>query len=116
MSPRRTEIPEHERIYIRQASELLDRRMGTLRKWEALGVLPHHLRPMRGKRDWRYWSPRQIEQIADWLVKTDRRPGRGLPHIDERNLDPEKVREQIRAMRKPRMKKTIPAREEPDAE
>jgi len=107
MSPRKTEVPEEERIYIPQAAEILDRRMGTIRKWEAMGVLPHHLRPQRGKRGWRYWTEAQLVGIAEWLVKTDRRPGRGLPHVDEaQRIDPDKVRQQIRALRTPKGKKT----------
>ena len=105
MSKSAVEIPEEERVYIAEAAEQLDRRIGTLRKWEANGILPVHLRPHRGKRRWRYWTPRQIQQIKEWIQKTDRRPGRGIPHIDEKNLDPEAVRKQIRAMRKPRGKK-----------
>jgi phage terminase Nu1 subunit (DNA packaging protein) len=103
---RRHEIPEEERVYIAEAAELLDRRIGTLRKWEANGILPLHLRPERGKRRWRYWTPTQIDGIKEWIRKTDRRPGRGIPHVDERNADPEMVRKQIHAMRKPRGKKS----------
>jgi len=102
---RKREVPEEDRIYIAEAAELLDRRIGTIRKWEATGVLPLHLRPERGKRGWRYWTSTQIKGITEWIQKTDRRPGKGLPHIDKRNADPEKVRQQIRAMRKPRGKK-----------
>lgn len=96
-------IPEDERIYIPEASELLDRRIGTLRKWESDGVLPKALMPYRGKRNWRYWSPKQIEEIKAWMVSTDRRPGRALPHI---SADPDKVVEQIHAMRRPRSKRS----------
>jgi hypothetical protein len=107
MSKRR-EVPEGERIYIRDAAEMLDRRIGTLRKWESTRALPRHLRSQRGKRNWRYWTPEQIEAIKQWIKDTDRRPGRGLSHIDQRNADPDLVQQQIHAMRKPRTKKTNP--------
>lgn len=103
---KRREVPEEERIYIREAADMLDRRIGTLRKWESTRVLPRHLRPQRGKRGWRWWTKEQIEAIKVWIEETDRRPGRGLPHIDQRNADPDLVQQQIRAMRKPRTKKT----------
>lgn len=88
-----------ERVYIREAAELLGRRMATLRKWEQLGVLPPHLRPHRGNRGWRYWTPDRIEGIREWLRDTDRRPGKGLPHYNptEAQLDAA-----IKAMRRPR--------------
>jgi hypothetical protein len=88
-----------ERIYIREASELLNRRMATMRKWEQTGVLPAHLMPQRGHRGWRYWTADQIEGIRQWLRETDRRPGKGLPHYNptENQLD-----KAIEAMRRPR--------------
>lgn len=88
-----------ERIYIREAADLLNRRMATMRKWEQLGILPKHLLPHRGNRGWRYWTPSQIEGIREWLRETDRRPGKGLPHYNptEQQLDMA-----ISAMRRPR--------------
>src|SRR4051794_34943114 len=78
-----------ERIYIREAAEELNRRMGTLRKWEQLGVLPDELLPRRGDRGWRYWTRPQLEGLKHWVRETDRRPGKGLPHYDptEAELD-----------------------------
>ena len=94
-----TEEQGAERVYIREAAELLNRRMATLRKWEQLGVMPQHLIPHRGERGWRYWTPEQIDGIRDWLRDTDRRPGKGLPHWNptEQQLD-----KAIKAMRHPR--------------
>lgn len=94
---------QNERIYIREAAELLNRRMGTLRKWERTGVLPKHLRPHREKtgRQWRYWTPKQIEGIRQWLVKSDRRPGKGLPTY---NPTREQAEANIIKMRRPRNK------------
>lgn len=88
-----------ERVYIREAADLLNRRMATMRKWEQLGILPKHLLPHRGQRGWRYWTPDQIEGIREWLRETDRRPGKGLPHYNptEAQLD-----DAIAAMRRPR--------------
>jgi DNA-binding transcriptional MerR regulator len=90
-----------ERIYIREAAEMLNRQMGTLRKWEQLGVLPKHLRPFRGQRGWRYWTPEQIDGIRKWLRETQRMPGKGLPHYNPTEKELDKA---IAAMRKPRKK------------
>lgn len=78
-----------EHIYIREAAELLNRRLGTVRKWDRNGILPEHLRPMRGPRGWRYWTPGQIEMIKEWMRETEFHAGRGLPHWNptEKELD-----------------------------
>jgi hypothetical protein len=94
-----TAEPASERIYIREAAQLLDRRMATLRKWDELDVLPEDLRPLRGERGWRYWTPEQIEGIKAWMRETDRRPGKGLPYYDP---DQDQVERAIENMRKPR--------------
>jgi hypothetical protein len=64
------------RIYIREASEILDRRMGTLRKLESTGEMPASLRPARGDKGWRYWDEDQIRALARWFSK--RTPGAAL--------------------------------------
>lgn len=94
-----------ERIYIREAAEALNRRMSTLRKWEQLGVLPRHLKSQRGIRGWRYWTPEQIEGIKEWIRKTDRRPGKGLPHYNPTEKDLDRA---IQQMRKPRKRPARP--------
>jgi hypothetical protein len=94
-----SEIESVERIYIRDAAELLNRRMATLRKWEHLGVLPEHLMPHRGHRGWRYWTPSQIQGLREWLRDTDRRPGKGLPHY---NPTEDQLDAAILSMRAPR--------------
>jgi hypothetical protein len=91
--------PGVERVYIRDAAEALNRRIATLRKWEQLGVLPHHLIPHRGERGWRYWTPEQIEGMKQWIKETDRRPGKGLPHYDPTEED---LNRAIAMMRRPR--------------
>lgn len=88
--------PDH--IYVRQAAEILNRRMGTLRKWDQLGVLPRPLRPHRGIRNWRYWTPEQIDGIREWMRETDRRSGRALAHWNPTEKEIDKA---IEAMRKP---------------
>lgn len=95
---------EKDRIYINEAARILNRRVATLRKWEQIGVLPNELLPHRGQRNWRYWTPEQIEGIRQWIKQTDRRPGKGLPHYNptEAALDAA-----IEAMRKPRRKRNI---------
>lgn len=98
-------IPEEERVYIVEAAAQLDRRPGTLRKWDDMGILPLKLRPRRGKRSWRYWTKDQIEDIKKWMEKTDRRPGKGLEHIRTKK-DPVATTTHIHNMRKPR----VPAR------
>jgi DNA-binding transcriptional MerR regulator len=85
-------------IYIREAAELLNRRMGTLRKWEQQNVLPKHLRAHRGIRGWRYWTPEQIEGIKEWIRKTGRFSGNALPHY---NPTKKQLAETIEKMRRP---------------
>src|SRR5438309_965319 len=87
-----------EQIYIREAAELLNRRMGTLRKWEQQKVLPKPLRSHRGTRGWRYWTPEQIEGIKEWIRDTGRFSGNALPHYNptEKQLD-----KAIEKMRRP---------------
>lgn len=92
-------IEADDRIYIRDAAELLNRRMGTLRKWENQNILPPHLKSHRGHRGWRYWTAEQVEGIREWLRDTDRRPGKGLPHY---NPTDEALDRALAAMRMPR--------------
>lgn len=73
-----TSAVEERRVYIREAAELLDRRIATLRHWDREDILPVDLRPERGTRGWRYWTESQVERIRDWMKDTDRRPGRNL--------------------------------------
>lgn len=92
---------KERRIYIEEAAELLNRRVGTIRKWESTGALPKELLPQReGARQWRWWTPEQIKGIKAWLKKTDRRPGKGLPHYKPKQKDVEKVIEKLRGPRK----------------
>ena len=80
---------QEERVYIREAAAILNRRMGTLRKWENTGALPKQLLPKRGKRGWRYWTPAQIAGIKKWIRVTQRYSGTALPNYNptEKELD-----------------------------
>jgi hypothetical protein len=88
--------PDH--VYIRQAAEQLNRRMGTLRKWEQQNVLPIRLRSHRGERGWRYWTPEQIEDIKEWIRDTNRYSGKALPAYNPTENELDKA---IEAMRRP---------------
>lgn len=98
-------IPEEERIYIREAAELLNRRMDTLRRWDRL-YLPKNLKSHREEsgRKWRYWSAKQLKGILEWMEKTDRRPGKGLPHW---NPSQEEIDEVIEKLRRPRKEAAV---------
>lgn len=94
-----------ERIYITEAAELLNRRSDTIRKWERNGELPQHLRPHRGFRNWRYFTPDQIEGIRQWIKDTDRYIGKGLPHYNPRVAEVEKKLDAtLEKLRRPRKK------------
>lgn len=84
------QLPQ-ERIYIREAAAILNRRMGTLRKWDQTKVLPEHLRPHRGHggSNWRFWTPDQIDGIKEWVRTTERYTGKALPYYNptEKELD-----------------------------
>lgn len=88
-----------DRIYIREAAAMLNRRIPTLRKWDRDRELPDHLSPKRGFRGWRYWTPEQMEGIRQWLRDTDKRPGKSLPHY---NPTEEQLNNAIAMMRQPR--------------
>lgn len=92
-----------DRIFIRDAAEIFNRKMDTLRKWDR-NELPKHLKSHREEsgRRWRYWTPDQIRGIFDWIEKTDRRPGKGLPHWNPTQEDIDKL---IQKLRKPRKAK-----------
>jgi DNA-binding transcriptional MerR regulator len=90
-----------ERIYVKQASELLDRRPATLRWWDREHILPRYLRSRRDGNGWRWWTPEQIEKIREWMRETDRRPGKGLPHYKPTDKE---LHEHLEGIRRPRRK------------
>lgn len=94
-------MAEEKKVYIREAAEILNRQMDTLRRWDRL-YLPKKLRAKREKtgRKWRYWTPAQIKEIALWMERTDRRPGKGLPHWKPSEEEIEGLLEKLRKPRK----------------
>jgi hypothetical protein len=71
-----------ERLYISDVAKALNRRPNTVRGWHRDGVLPTELQPNLDERAWRYWTPKQVEGIREWLVASDRRPGKALPNYN----------------------------------
>ena len=88
---------EKGRVYIDELSKLVNREMGTIRKWER-HLLPKRLYSKRGYRGWRYWSNKQVygkEGILDWMKTNDMRPGKLV-------TPPEKAEEHVKNLRKPK--------------
>lgn len=80
---------EENRILIKDLAVIVNREIGTIRGWERDGRLPKKLRPKRNDRGWRYWTPKQVEEIKKWMERNDMRPGNALakPENEERHLD-----------------------------
>jgi hypothetical protein len=96
------------KVYIREAAEILNRRPDTLRRLDRT-VLPKKLRSKRDPkmRNWRYWTPKQIKEIADWFQKTDRRPGKGLPHWNPSEKEVEALLDRLRGPRKTESEESV---------
>lgn len=90
-----------DRIYITKAADALDRRVGTVRKWDREGRLPKELKPKRDERNRRYWTSDQVEKIRRWMVTEDLRPGKGLPHNRSRPSE-ERVQQHLEKLRQPK--------------
>lgn len=86
-------------IPIGQAAEQLNRKPGTIRKWEREKILPADCVPSRDERGRRFFTPEQIDKIRQWIVDTDRRPGKGLTYYSPSF---EEVEKQVVKMRVPR--------------
>lgn len=86
-----------KRVYINEAADRLDRRIDTLRKWDTSGVLPDHLKPERGERNWRYWTEDQMDELKAWA--NARVPGAALPGY---NPDSDRLALHRQRMRRPR--------------
>lgn len=97
-----TTLETESRIYISEASEMLDREPHTIRTWEYHNMLPEALKPHRDERGWRYWTSEQIQAIKDWLVDSDIRPGSGLPGYKPTPAQVDSHRNAIRASRRSR--------------
>ena len=93
-----------ELIYINDLAEIINREIGTIRKWEREGKLPKHLHPRRGDRGWRCWTHGQVygdRGIIAWMKKHDMRPGRVLS-------DPANADQHVRNLRRPKyLSKTL---------
>lgn len=86
-------------VSIGQTAEQLNRKPGTIRKWEREGLLPDDCVPTRDSRGRRFFTPDQIDKIRQWIIDTDRRAGKGLPYYDPSF---EEVEQQVIKMRVPR--------------
>jgi hypothetical protein len=94
---KRPETRELGRVYIDELAPILDREMGTIRKWERTS-LPKRLHSRRGYRGWRYWTDRQVwgkAGIIAWMEKNDMRPGNLL-------TPPTKEAQHVANLRKPK--------------
>jgi DNA-binding transcriptional MerR regulator len=89
-------------VFMSELSELVNRKPATIRHWHRTGVLPKELLPQKNSRGWRYWTPKQAEGIKTWLRKTDRRPGRGLPHYQP---DEQQIARHLEGQRAPRKRR-----------
>jgi hypothetical protein len=92
MDEQRPTTREPGRFYIDELSQIVNRKPDTIRKWERAEMLPPHLRPKRGTRDWRYWTDKQVygpRGILAWMKKNDIRPGAYLtmPQDEEKHIE-----------------------------
>lgn len=95
----RPQTRESGRFYIDELSLLINRRADTIRRWEGSGMLPRHLHPRRGSRDWRYWTDNQVygkRGIVNWMKQNDIRPGNFF-------TDPSQEENHIRRLRVPKL-------------
>lgn len=79
-------------------TKIINRQAGTIRKWEATGFLPEHLKPFRDSYDHRVWTRDQVYGkggIIDWMVENDLRPGRLM-------ADPDNEDDHIESLRRPK--------------
>lgn len=94
---KRPKTREKGRVYIDELRPIIDREMGTIRKWER-ELLPRHLKSKRGHRGWRYWTDQQVwgkNGIIAWMEKNDMRPGNLV-------TDPSKEAQHVQNLRKPK--------------
>ena len=89
------ETREPGRFYIDELAAVVHRKPDTIRKWQRAGMLPNHLLPKRGARNWRYWTAKQVVGITKWMKNNDIRPGAYL-------TTPEGEASHIEHMRRPR--------------
>jgi len=85
------------RVYIDELRVIVNREMGTIRKWERQ-LLPKRLHSKRGHRGWRYWTDAQVwgdKGIIAWMKENDMRPGNLVS-------DPSKEDQHVKNLRKPK--------------
>jgi hypothetical protein len=88
---------EEGHVYIDELAKLVDREMGTIRKWER-HLLPKRLMSKRGYRGWRFWTDKQVygkDGILVWMDKNDMRPGNLV-------TPPEREAQHLKNLRKPK--------------
>src|SRR4051812_37306601 len=94
---KRPKTREPGRVYIDELRPIIDREMGTIRKWERT-ILPKRLHSKRGYRGWRFWTDNQVwgkNGIIEWMAKNDMRPGKLM-------VGPEREAEHVRNLRTPK--------------
>lgn len=90
-------VTDGNRVYIGEAADRVNRRVDTLRKLDAQGVLPRELRPRRDNGRRRYWLESQMNGLLNWFA--NRKPGSALAGYDP---DPERLALHLERMRQPR--------------
>jgi hypothetical protein len=101
------------RIYIRELAGIVDRSVHTIRLWQVSQngkppILPLHLFPKRDSRNWRYWTPQQVDQIREWMDRELIVPGSAAGKY---RPDPEQIREMLKKLREPRPSRRKPREE-----
>jgi hypothetical protein len=74
-------MADQDLIIINDVAKLVGRVPDSLRRWDREGLLPQHLRPIRGPRNRRYWRENQINELKAWMIDNKMFPGGALPHI-----------------------------------
>jgi len=69
---------------IGEVAKELGRVSHTIRQWERDKRLPEHLLPDRDENGWRIWTKSQVEQLRQWIIDEDLRPGKSLPFNKEK--------------------------------
>ena len=72
-------------LTIGEVARELGRVSHTIRQWERDKRLPEHLLPSRDENGWRVWSRKQVDQLRQWIIDEDLRPGKSLPFNKEKN-------------------------------
>lgn len=65
-------------LRISEAAKRLDRVAHTLRLWEYQERLPDRLMPSRDSRGWRVYTEAQVDELKQWMIDEDMRPGKAF--------------------------------------